>query len=169
DPAAIESVVRVEIDRSRKVSLLKPPPRAADTKASKRNVRRFLLAAVLMNLEIVLIIALSLPLFTVILLAVPLIVVTVTSLQERRARDTPERQDLSTKWPARVWDRWVAQVPAHAAATASLLKEIGVEFDTTAVNLDPLDAFLRGLPPDTRFGSAVLGFGALVSQAFLAN
>ena len=169
DPAAIESVVRVEIDRSRSVSLFKPAPQAADKKASKRNGRRFLLAALLMNLEIVLIIALSLPPFTVILLAVPLIVATVTSLRERQARDTPERQDLSAKWPARVWDRWAAHVPAHAAATASLLKEIGIELDQTAVDLDPLDAFLRKLPPETRFGSAVLGFGALVSQAFLAN
>jgi hypothetical protein len=76
--------------------------------------------------------------------------------------------DFADKWPKVAMDRWAADFPKHAQGFAFALKDLGVELDAMTGDLEPLDRYLRSLPPDAFFGPFAWGAAALVGGAFLA-
>ena len=80
-----------------------------------------------------------------------------------------ELVDLRSKWPGLAWNRWAENVPGHAASFALTLQQLGVQTDTMRVDLQGLDGFLRGAPPDTLFAAFVMDAAAYIGMAFLAT
>lgn len=170
DLAALDSAVKVEIDRSKKVRRPKRAPGTARKrrKLSKRNQRLVAIWSGLIALAAVSIAALGLGAEALVILPAMVAAAVVTPAIQARGRNRIERLDLAAKFPANVWNRFAAQAPAHAAGFAFLLRDRGIELRPDVVDLEPVDAFLRSLPKETCIGIAVLGAGALVGQAFLA-
>ena len=170
DLAALDAAVKVEIDRSRKVGRprRKPGSPKARRKLSRVRQRQVALWAVIIAVEAATVAAFALPPFDLFVIPVTVLAAASVVWRDHRVRDRVERLDLAAKFPGAVWTRFAAQAPAHAAGFAYMLRDRGVELRPDVVDLEPVDALLRDLPADTRFGAVILGAGALVGQAFLA-
>lgn len=175
DVAALDAAVKVEIDRSRKVKRpkRKPGQRRVRRKMSKRGQRQLAFMALLIMVEAVAIAASGLPATSLVLLPVTIVAGIAGGLslvwRQSRVRNRVERLDLAAKFPAKVWERFAAQAPGLAGGFVYMLKDHGIELNPTVIDLAPMDAFLRGLPPDTRYGGVTLAAGAFLGQAFLAG